>query len=207
MEKIHDNQKVLTKGLDLEKAEKAVIMIHGRGASAQSMLNLTEELPEAAYLAPQASRRTWYPQSFLDPREKNQPHLDSALRKVKDVVEKASDYAGIENVFLLGFSQGACLASEFAASNPKKYGGIILFSGGLIGDKLPDYSGDMKYTPVFIGCAQDDPHIPFSRVDETVKILENLNAEIIEKYVLDGSHHGIVEYELEKASEIIEGSV
>lgn len=207
MEKIHDDQKVLAKGLSLEEADRAVVMVHGRGASAQSMLQLTEELPKAAYLAPQASRRTWYPHSFLEPREKNQPHLDSALRKVEDVVEKASSYVGLENVFLLGFSQGACLASEYVASNPERYGGLILFSGGLIGEKLPSYSGDMDGTPVFIGCAEDDPHIPFSRVDETVKVFEELDAEIVEKYVLEGSHHGIVEYELEKASEIIEGSV
>ena len=207
MEKIHDDQKVLMKGLSLEEAEKAVIMIHGRGASAQSMLSLTEDLPEAAYLAPQASRRTWYPQSFLEPQERNQPHLDSALRKIEDIVEKASSFVGPENVFLLGFSQGACLASEYVASNPEKYGGVILFSGGLIGEEIGEFEGDMEGTSFFIGCAEDDPHIPFSRVDETEKIFEELNAEIVEKYVLDGSHHGIVEYELEKASEIIEGSV
>lgn len=205
MEKIHDDQKVLTKGLSLEEADKAVVMLHGRGASAQSMLQLTDQLPEAAYLAPQASRRTWYPRSFMEPRERNQPHLDSALRKVKDTVEKASDFVGLENVVLLGFSQGACLASEYAASNPEKYGGIILFSGGLIGDEVRSFSGDMEETPVFIGCAEDDPHIPFSRVDETVEVFKDLNADVVEKYVLDGSHHGIVEYELEKASEIIGG--
>lgn len=207
MEKIHDDQKVFTKGLSLEEAEKAVVMIHGRGASAQSMLNLTDQLPEAAYLAPQASKRTWYPQSFMEPRERNQPHLDSSLRKVGDVVEKASEFVGRENVVVLGFSQGACLASEFVASNPDKYGGVVLFSGGLIGDEIGDFEGDMEETPVFIGCAEEDPHIPFSRVDETVEVFEDLNAEIVEKYVLDGSHHGIVEHELEKASEIIEGSV
>jgi phospholipase/carboxylesterase len=207
MEKIHDDQRVLTKGLDLEDAEKAVVMVHGRGASAQSMLQLLDQLPEAAYLAPQASRRTWYPQSFLEPREKNQPHLDSALRKVGDVIEKALEFVGRENVVILGFSQGACLASEFVASNPDKYGGVVLFSGGLIGDEIGDFEGDMEETPVFIGCAEEDPHIPFSRVDETVDVFEKLNAEIVEKYVLDGSHHGIVEHELKKASEIIEGSV
>lgn len=207
MEKIHEDQKVLAKGLDLKEAEKAVIMIHGRGATAQSILNMADELPEAAYLAPQASRRTWYPHNFLEPREKNQPHLDSALRKIDDLVETASDYVGLENVYLLGFSQGACLASEYAASNPEKYGGVILFSGGLIGDEIGEFNGDMERTPVFIGCAEDDPHIPFSRVDETEEVFQDLNAEIIEKYVLDGSHHGIVDHELKKASEIISGDL
>lgn len=207
MEKIHDDQKVLTKGIDLEEADRAVIMIHGRGASAQSMLALTDELPEAAYLAPQASRRTWYPESFLEAREKNQPHLDSALRKIEDIVSTSSEYVGLNNVFLFGFSQGACLASEYSASNPENYGGVILLSGGLIGENLSDYTGDMKGTPVFIGCAKDDPHIPFSRVDETEQAFEDLNGNIVEKYVLDGSHHGIVDQELNKASEIISGNL
>lgn len=200
---IHEDQKVLTKGVNLQDAEKAVIMIHGRGASARSILNISDQLPDAAYLAPQASRRTWYPHSFLEPREKNQPHLDSALNKIKEIVEIASESVGYENVYLLGFSQGACLTSEFTASNPRKYGGVILFSGGLIGNTLPDYSGDMEETPVFIGCAENDPHIPFSRVDETEQVFKDLNSKIVEKYVLDGSQHGIVDHELEKASEII----
>jgi predicted esterase len=205
VEEIHDGQKVLTKGLSLEEADKAVVMLHGRRASAQSMLRLTDQLPEAAYLAPQASKRTWYPRSFLEPREKNQPNLDSALRKVKGTVEKASDFLGLDNVVLFGFSQGACLASEFAASIPEKYGGVVLFSGGLVGEEVQSFSGDMEGTPVFIGCAEEEPHIPFSHVDETEEVLEALNAEVVEKYVLDGSHHGIMEYELEKASEIIGG--
>lgn len=205
MEKIHDDQQVLTKGLSLEEAEKAVVMIHGRGASAQSILQLADQLPEnAAYLAPQASRRTWYPHSFMEPRDKNQPHLDSALRKTKDLVEKASNFVGIENVILLGFSQGACLASEYTASSPGKYGGIILFSGGLIGDKLGDYSGDLEETPVFIGCSENDPHIPLERVNDTVEVFRELNGDV-EKYIMEGSKHTIVDYEIEKASEIISG--
>jgi len=204
MEKIHDDQKVLTKGLSLKEAEKAaVVMIHGRGASAQSILQLADQLPEnTAYLAPQASRRTWYPHSFMEPREKNQPQLDSALRKIEDIVEKASNFVGIENVILLGFSQGACLASEYTASNPKKYGGIVLFSGGLIGDKLGEYTGDLENTPVFIGCSENDPHIPLKRVNDTDEVFRELNGDV-EKYIMEGSKHTIVDYEIEKASDII----
>ncbi|QKQ98119.1 phospholipase [Candidatus Nanohaloarchaea archaeon] len=202
-EEIHEDQPVQTAGLDLKEAEKAVIMLHGRGASAGGMIQLSEQLPEAAYLAPQASRRTWYPHSFLEPREKNQPHLDSALRKVDTLVEKASEKVGKDNVYLLGFSQGACLASEYTASNPDRYGGAILFSGGLIGEEIGDFSGDLEETPVFIGCSDNDPHIPLERVNATEKVLEELNGEI-EKYIMEGSNHGIVEYEIEKASSIIE---
>lgn len=201
-EKIHEDQPVQTSGLDLEEAEKAVIMLHGRGASAAGMIQLSENLPEAAYLAPQASRRTWYPQSFLEPREKNQPHLDSAMRTVDSLVKKAADQVGKENVFLLGFSQGACLASEYMASNPDRYGGLIALSGGLIGDELPKYSGDLQETPIFIGCSDNDPHIPLERVNATEEVFQELDGEV-EKYIMEGSHHGIVEHEIDQASEII----
>ena len=201
-EKIHEDQPVQRSGLQLEEAEKAVIMLHGRGASAGGMIQLSENLPEAAYLAPQASRRTWYPHSFLEPREKNQPHLESALRTVDSLVEKAANHVGKENVFLLGFSQGACLTSEYVASNPDRYGGAILFSGGLIGDEVGEFEGDLEETPVFIGCSDNDPHIPLERVNETEEVLEGLNGEV-EKYIMEGSHHGIVEHEIERAAEII----
>lgn len=201
-EKIHEDQPVQTSGLQLEEAEKAVIMLHGRGASAAGMIQLSEELPEAAYLAPQASRRTWYPHSFLEPREKNQPHLNSALRTVDSLGEKAADHVGKENVFLLGFSQGACLTSEYVASNPDRYGGAILFSGGLIGDEVGEFEGDLEETPVFIGCSDNDPHIPLERVNETEEVLQGLNGEV-EKYIIEGSNHGIVEHEIERAAEMI----
>lgn len=199
---VHADSPIMESGQSLEEAEKAVIMIHGRGATAQSILNLSEKLPEAAYIAPQASNREWYPRSFLEKREKNQPHLDSALEKINELVEKASEKVGKEKVYIIGFSQGACLASEYAASNPGKYGGLIIFSGGLIGEKVEEFEGDLQETKIFIGCSDNDPHIPLGRVNETEKIFKELNANV-EKYIMEGSHHGIVEYELEKASEII----
>ncbi|WP_414837942.1 alpha/beta hydrolase [Candidatus Nanosalina sp. VS9-1] len=199
---VHSDRPVIEKGT--MESGKAVIMIHGRGATAQSILNLSEKLPEAYYMAPQASKREWYPRSFLEKREKNQPHLDSALKKIDELVEEASEKVGRENVFLLGFSQGACLASEYAASNPGRFGGVILFSGGLIGDKVESFEGDMQGTKVFIGCSDNDPHIPLERVNETEEVFQQLGAEV-EKYIMEGSHHGIVEYEIEKASEIISG--
>jgi phospholipase/carboxylesterase len=201
---IHEDQKVVTAGKDLNEAEKAVIMIHGRGATAESIIQLSEKLPEAAYLAPQAEDREWYPKSFLRPREENQPQLDSALEKIDKLVEKCSKHVGKENTLLLGFSQGACLASEYTAGNPGSYGGIIALSGGLIGEEIENFSGNMKDTEVFLGCAENDPHIPKSRVDETEKVFKELKANV-EKYIFEGSHHGIVEYEIKRANEIIRG--
>lgn len=198
----HQNTEVLRAGKDLEKAGKAVIMIHGRGATAKGMLQLSDQLPEAAYLAPQAANRTWYSRSFMEPEEKNQPHLNSALEKVEGLVKKCADEVGKENVFLLGFSQGACLASEYIARNPDRYGGLLAFSGGLIGEEIGEFSGDMEETKVFLGCAENDPHIPKERVEETEEVFENLNAEV-EKYIFDGSHHGVVDYEMERANEMI----
>lgn len=200
---IHQDQKVFTSGPELEESGRAVIMLHGRGATAYGMLQLADKLPEASYLAPQADRRTWYPQSFMEPREKNQPHLDSALEKVDSLVEKASEEVGTENVFLLGFSQGACLASEYTASNPGKYGGVFVLSGGLIGEELGEYSGKMEGTPIFLGCSEDDPHIPLERVEATAQVFQGLNAWV-EKLIFEGSHHGIFDEEIERMNEIIE---
>lgn len=130
--------------------------------------------------------------------------MDSALEKIDSLVEKCSTKVGKENVFLLGFSQGACLVSEYTASNPDKYGGIVALSGGLIGEKTEKFLGDMKDTEVFLGCAENDPHIPKKRIDETEKVFQELKADV-EKYIFEGSHHGIVEYEIRRANEIIRG--
>lgn len=200
----HKGQTVLRSGQGLENAEKAVVLIHGRGATASSILQLSEALPEAAYLAPQASGRTWYPESFMELRKENQPHLDSALEKVGSVVEEVEKHLPREKIILLGFSQGACLASEFVARNPERYGGLLAFSGGLIGEEVSEFSGDMDGTPVFLGCSENDPHIPLERVNATEKVFKDLNAEV-EKYIFEGSHHGIVDHEMERAAEMVSG--
>lgn len=196
MKDIHADGEVLEAGKDLEEADRAVIMLHGRGATAHSIIQLQRQLPEAAYLAPQAANREWYPRSFMEPREKNQPHLDSALRKVDEIVEKTAESVGKDNVFLLGFSQGACLASEYMASNSEKYGGLFALSGGLIGDEVREFSGNLEETPVFLGCAEKDPHIPLERVEESVEVFKSLNGDV-EQYIFGGSQHGVVDYEVE----------
>src|SRR4051812_23601033 len=152
----HAGQSVLTAGPSPDKAAGAIVLIHGRGASAQSILGLYSELnvPTLAAMAPQAAGHTWYPHSFLAPIEANQPYLDSALRRIDSLVAELLD-GGLpaERIAILGFSQGACLATEFAARHPRRYGAIIGLTGGLIGpDGTPrDYAGSLADTPVFLG--------------------------------------------------------
>ncbi len=180
---IHQNQPIRIAGEPLANAQSAMILLHGRGATAESILTLTSELavPGITYLAPQAVGNTWYPNRFLAPTESNQPWLSSALNVISDL------YLGLtqtdlspERIFLLGFSQGACLALEYAARNPRKYGGIIGLSGGLIGPTVStqDYTGDLENTPVFLGCSDNDFHIPKERVIESASIFEKLGGQV-----------------------------
>ena len=200
---IHENWKVISHGQRIEDADRAVIMIHGRGATAESIIQLSDKLPEASYLAPQAKNREWYLESFLEPREENQPHLDSALEQLDSLIDEVSEHVSMDKIVLLGFSQGACLASEYTASNPTGYGGLVVLSGGLIGEKIQEYSGDLEETPVYIGCSEKDPHIPEERVDATEKKLVEMNAEV-EKQFFPGSSHGIFQPEIERTREIID---
>lgn len=182
-EQIHQGLPVAAAGKPLSEAGGALILIHGRGASAESILDLADFLPrpDLAYLAPQAADSTWYPYSFLTSMEKNEPYLSSALARVGETVAMA-EAAGLppERIFLGGFSQGACLASEFVARNARRYGGLIVFSGGLIGPEgTPrDYRGTLSGMPAFIGCSDADPHIPVGRVRETAAVLERMGATV-----------------------------
>lgn len=181
--RIHQGLPVAAAGKPLSEAGGALILIHGRGASAESILDLAGFLPrpDLAWLAPQAADSTWYPYSFLSPLEKNEPYLSSALARVGEMVAMA-EAAGLppERIFLGGFSQGACLASEFVARNARRYGGLIVFSGGLIGPEgTPrDYRGSLSGMPAFIGCSDVDPHIPAGRVRETAAVLERMGAAV-----------------------------
>ncbi|MFD1565458.1 alpha/beta hydrolase [Haloarchaeobius amylolyticus] len=195
----HQGQQLATSGTDLEDAEAALVLTHGRGATARGMLQLADEVYQdgVAALAPQAARRTWYPNSFLAPVERNEPGRSSGLQAISDAIDAAND-AGIptERVMLIGFSQGACLASEYLARNPRRYGGLAALSGGLIGEQLDDeYPGDLEGTPVFLGCSDVDPHIPEERVHETAAVLESMNADVT-KRLYEGMGHGINEDEL-----------
>jgi phospholipase/carboxylesterase len=179
----HQGQPLLTAGEALEQARAAMIMIHGRGASAEDILELAAELkqPGFVFLAPQASEHAWYPNSFLAPLASNEPGLSSGLAVIAALLERLAG-AGIpaERTMLLGFSQGACLTLEFAARNARRYGGVVGLSGGLIGpDGTPrDYAGSLAGTPVFLGCSDVDPHIPRERVEESAEVLRRLGGDV-----------------------------
>ncbi len=206
----HQDQPLVTGGTALEDASAAIVLTHGRGATARSIVQMGEEVHRdgVALLAPQAARNTWYPNSFLAPVERNEPGRTSGLRAISAAIERAND-AGIpaERVMLVGFSQGACLASEFVARNPRRYGGLAALSGGLIGESvdLDDYAADgadLEEIPVFLGCSDVDPHIPEERVHETADVLEAMNADVT-KRLYEGMGHGVNEDELEFVSGMV----
>lgn len=205
----HQGQQVIAAGKPLDQAQAALILIHGRGASAYDILELGILLggDNCAILAPQAASNTWYPYSFLAPIQNNEPYLSSALQMVSDLVAEV-EAAGIpaERIILAGFSQGACLASEFTARNARRYGGLLAFSGGLIGpeDTPRDYAGTLDSTPVFIGCSDTDFHIPLARVNETAAVLSALGANVNEK-IYPGMGHTIIQDELDQAQKIVDG--
>jgi len=203
----HRNQPVLQRGRALDSAKGAVVLIHGRGASAEDILGLADEfgLPELAYLAPQAAEHTWYPYSFLEPLQQNQPWLDSALMMVAKTVHRAIT-AGIERdqIAIVGFSQGACLATEFVVRNAARYGGVIAFTGGLIGPPGTKfvYSGELLGTACFLGAGDRDPHVPWKRVEESASVLSALGGVVtLRRY--PGLPHTINRDEIEHAKTIL----
>lgn len=203
----HQSQPIYAAGKALTEARGAMILLHGRGATAQSILSLASELhhPDLAYLAPQAADNTWYPYSFLMPLEQNEPYLASALQRVAEVLAQV-EAAGIpaERVIIGGFSQGACLSSEFVARHARRYGGLLVFSGGLIGppNTPRDYAGTLADTPVFLGCSDVDFHIPKERVTESAEVLRKLGAQVTAK-LYPGMEHTINEDELQQARQIV----
>jgi len=197
----HAGQPVLTAGPAVERAAGVIVLVHGRGASAEGMLSLFEQLDVEglAAVAPQAAGGTWYPQSFLAPMAANQPNLDSALRKIETVVaDLLARGVARERMALLGFSQGACLTSEFVARHPRRYGAVMALTGGLIGPAgTPrDYAGSLSGTPVFLGTSDPDPHVPFARVEETEVVLARMGAQVeLRRYA--GMPHTINQDELD----------
>jgi predicted esterase len=182
----HAGQPIRRQGPATAQARIAVILVHGRGDSASGILTLADtlDLPDVTWLAPQASGHTWYPYSFLAPLERNQPGIDSGLLILEDLVAML-DAEGIDHsrLALMGFSQGACLAQEFAARHARRYRAVIGLSGGLIGPPgTPrDYAGTFDATPVFLGCSDIDPHIPVERVHESADVFKRMNAIVDER--------------------------
>ena len=197
----HQNQPVRVAGLDLSQARGAMVLLHGRGATAESILSLVPALGlnDFAYLAPQAGGNSWWTQSFLAPIPQNEPGISSAMQAVADVLARV-ETAGVpaDRTILLGFSQGACLAAEFAVRHAHRYGGVASLSGGLIGPKgTPrDYAGSLDATPVFLGCSDVDSHIPAERVRESAEVLQRLGGEVTMR-LYPGMGHTIIQDELD----------
>lgn len=198
---------VLLKGRKLGEAERVLVMLHGRGANAEDILSMADYLNVQTFtlLAPQATGNTWYPNSFLAPPYTNEPWLSSAISLIEDITDditaKGIDY---NHIFFLGFSQGACLTLEYVTRNAKRYGGVVAFTGGLIGDRIyeQNYTGDFGSTPIFIGTSDPDPHVPVQRVHDSVKILKEMNAQVTEK-IYKNMGHTINEDEIEIVNNLI----
>ena len=208
----HQGQPVLVAGEQLEgdpleQTHVAMVLLHGRGATATSMLELAAQWnqPDFTYLAPQAAGNSWYPYSFLAPLASNEPFLSSALTQVEDVLERIAQ-AGIppEGTMLCGFSQGACLVLEFAARHARPYGGVVGLSGGLMGpDDAPrNYAGSLEGTPVFLGCSDIDPHIPQERVRLSDEVLRRLGGEVTMR-LYRGMGHTINQDEMETVRQMM----
>ena len=205
----HAGQPVVIGGTPLAKARVAMIMIHGRGASAESILTLAPALAAdgVAYLAPQAAGGTWYPYGFMSPIERNEPGITSGMHTITRVLDTV-EAAGIpaERTLLLGFSQGACLATEFAARHARRYGGVVGLSGGLIGpDDTPrTYAGSLDGTPVFLGCSDIDGHIPAARVRESAEVLKRLGGDVTMR-LYAGMGHAVNEDEIDTVRAMLAG--
>ncbi|RFM29670.1 alpha/beta hydrolase [Deminuibacter soli] len=186
-------ENILFAGAGIKKNGKVLIMLHGRGSSAEDILSLATYLDvnEFALAAPQATGGSWYPRSFLAPPEQNEPALSDALTMLHALVADF-ETKGIrkQDMYFLGFSQGACLALEFITRNATRYGGVIAFTGGLIGDKIyrDHYKGDFAQTPVFIGTSDPDFHVPVERVYATANILNEMGAAVTEKVYANMGH-------------------
>jgi len=207
----HRDQPVLTLGAELTQAAAAVILLHGRGASAEDILGLATEMYDErfAYLAPQAARNAWYPYSFMAPIEKNEPWLSSALAKVGTIVQQAVA-AGLsrDRIFVCGFSQGACLSSEFVARNPARYGALIAFTGGLIGPPDADlhHEGDLSGMPALFSSGDPDPHVPWSRVLESAEQFTAMGAAVKTQHY-PGRPHTVLPQEIKSARDLIFASL
>lgn len=202
-------KELITAGKNIETAGKILLMIHGRGASAEDILSVADHLniPDFALLAPQATSHSWYPYSFMAPPSQNEPWLSSAIDLVGNIVNDLTNKSiKKENIYFLGFSQGACLTLEYVARNADKYGGVIAFTGGLIGDKVyaENYKGSFGGAPIFIGSSDPDPHVPVTRVNESALILEKMNAAVTKK-IYKNMGHTINQEEINFASKILNG--
>lgn len=198
---------IVTAGVTISAAKKVLIMIHGRGASAEDILSLANylDVKDFALIAPQATGGTWYPYSFMAPPAQNEPYLSAALSVLKEITaDVVAQGIPPADIYFLGFSQGACLTLEFITRNADKYGGAVAFTGGLIGDKIypENYTGDFGGTPVFIGTSNPDPHVPVERVHASEQILQQMNAAVTVK-VYPNMGHTVSQDEITLANKLV----
>lgn len=207
----HAGQPVVTAGKPLSETSAAVIMVHGRGAGPENILDLVPRLdrPDVAYLAPAAANRTWYPYSFMAEIEKNEPYLTSALSVLAALVNEV-EQAGIrrDRIVMLGFSQGACLTTEYAIRNASPGGGIIAFSGGAIGPPGTTWNESRRFdgTPMFFGCSDIDAHVPEVRVRESAAVCERMGATVTTR-IYPGMGHLVNDDEMLQARRILDGVI
>lgn len=205
----HSGQPILTAGAPLGRGTGVVVMVHGRGAGPANILDLVPRLdrPDFTYLAPGAADRTWYPYSFMAEREKNEPGLSSALHVLRTLVDDVvAKGVPTERIVLLGFSQGACLTSEFAARNAARYAGVIAYTGGLIGPPGTtwNFGGSFEGTPVFLGCSDIDGHVPKTRVDESAAVFARMGANVTER-IYPGMGHLVNDDEIAFTQALLDG--
>lgn len=209
--KPHAGQAIRQAGMPIEHAKAAVVLFHDRASTADDMIDLWEEFdnPEASYLAPQAAGSSWFPRHCLSAYAENEPHLSSGFWLISKILEALGD-TGLppERVILAGFSQGACLVLEYVARNPRRYGGVVAFSGGLLGPegRLRRYRGSLAGTPVFLGCSDIDFHMPKTRVEETASVFRQLEAAVTERFY-PGMPHTVNQDELAEAREMLEALI
>jgi len=205
---IAHGQRIVEAGVDLKAARAAMILLHGRGATAEDIMTIASEVqrPGWTYLAPQAAGNAWYLHPFTAPLESNEPYLSAALDTVTRVVERVEARVPAQRLVLLGFSQGACVILEWAARNARRYGAVICLSGGLIGpDGTPrDYPGSFEGTPVFLGCSDVDPYIPMPRVVDAGEVMKRMGADVTVRFY-PGMGHMVGIEELETIRELTAG--
>jgi len=205
---VHAGQRLLHAGAALGAGSRVVVMVHGRNAGPENILSLVPRLdrPNITYLAPSAAGHTWYPYTFLSERQKNEPHLSSALQVLADLsVDLEGRGISRERIVFLGFSQGACLSAEFIQRHPQRWGGLVCFSGGLIGPPGTTWtgSGSLEGTPIFLGCSDVDAHIPKDRVDETASVFARMSASVTLRFYA-GMDHLVNDDEIAHACAVID---
>ncbi|MDQ3258962.1 MAG: dienelactone hydrolase family protein [Acidobacteriota bacterium] len=206
----HQGQSVIVAGVSIGKASAGAVLVHGRGASAEDILTLVPVLgqPNFHYLAPQAAESSWYPNSFLAPMSRNEPGLSSGLQAIADALARLErDGLTAERTLLLGFSQGACLITEYVYRNPRRYGGIAVLSGAVITPDadtraVPDARLELTDTPVFLGCSDSDPHVPKERVEQTARVFRALGGKV-EMRLYPNLPHTVIEDELKAVREMM----